>query len=108
MSDKFIPGLYVKPPRSGAPDWVKGQISFKLAEFMPWIDGQSGDWINLDIKESKEGKWYAQINDWKPGRGSAVPGEPQGAASPPKQRRPATEPAASKYTEPFVDDDLEF
>lgn len=88
MSDnKFVPGLYVKAPRAGAPDFVKGAISIKPKELAAWLAGQEGEWVNLDIKESKEGKWYAAINTWK------------------REDKPKDEP---KPQNDFVDDPLPF
>ena len=67
MSDKeFVDGLIVKPPRDRAPDFVKGSISIKRKDLGNWLRGKDDDWINVDIKESKGGKWYAEVNDWKP------------------------------------------
>ncbi len=62
---KFPQGLSVKPPRPGAPDFIKGSLSIKRLEFIDWLQKQEGDWINLDLKVSKSDKWYAQINEWK-------------------------------------------
>ena len=67
MSDnKFIDGLIVKAPHEKAPDFVKGSISIKRENLITWLADQKGDWINADIKVSKEGKWYVAVNDWKP------------------------------------------
>lgn len=66
MDNKFVDGFFVKAPRAGAPDFVKGSVSLKRDEFMRWVSDQEGEWINLDLKEAKSGKWYAQVNDWKP------------------------------------------
>ena len=66
---KFVPGLFVKAPNDKAPDFVKGSISLKTVDLMQFLQGSNDDWINLDIKVSREGKWYAQINDWKPENG---------------------------------------
>ena len=67
MSDiKFVDGLIVKAPRDGAPDFVKGSISIKREELIAWLTKEQGEWINLDIKESQAGKWYAAVNEWKP------------------------------------------
>ena len=63
---EFVDGLFVKAPRAGAPDFVKGAISIKREELIKWLQSREGDWVNLDIKESKTAKWYAQVNDWKP------------------------------------------
>ena len=69
MDNKFVDGFFVKAPRAGAPDFVKGSVSLKREEFMRWVSAQEGEWINLDVKEGKSGKWYAQVNDWKPNGG---------------------------------------
>jgi len=67
MSDaKFADGLIIKAPRDGAPDFVKCSISIKRKDLGNWLRGETDDWINLDVKVSREGKWYAQVNDWKP------------------------------------------
>ena len=64
--NKFVDGLMVKQPHSNAPDFIKASISIKNAELIAWLQGQQGEWINIDIKESKGGKWYAAVNDFKP------------------------------------------
>jgi len=51
---------------SNAPDFVKGKVSIKKDEFITFLNEQDWDWVNLDILESKEGKLYAKLNDWKP------------------------------------------
>ncbi len=67
MNDiEFVDGLIVKAPREGAPDFVKVSLSIKRAELMAWLAGRSDEWINLDVKEAKSGKWYAAVNTWKP------------------------------------------
>jgi len=67
VSDKeFVDGLSIKPPISGAPDFVKCQISIKRKDLGNWLRGKEDDWINIDVKVSKKGKWYAEVNNWKP------------------------------------------
>lgn len=63
---KFVDGLIVKAPHEKAPDFVKCAISIKRKELGNWLRSQDEDWINLDVKVSRDGKWYAAINDWKP------------------------------------------
>ena len=63
---RFVNGLIVKAPRENAPSFVKAQLSIKRQELIDWLTAEQGDWVNLDVKESKGGKWYAQVNDWKP------------------------------------------
>lgn len=71
MAD-FVKGLFVKAPRDNAPDFVKGSIVIKVDDLRSYLNEFCEDWINLDIKVSREGKWYCQINDWKP-KGSDKP-----------------------------------
>lgn len=70
MSDnqekEFVNGLIVKAPRDGAPDFVKCAISIRREELMTFLTTKEGDWINIDVKVSKNGKWYAEVNNWKP------------------------------------------
>jgi hypothetical protein len=67
MEEKeFVDGLIIKEPRIGAPEFVKGSISIKRAELGNWLRGKQDEWINLDIKVSKGGKWYCEVNNWKP------------------------------------------
>jgi hypothetical protein len=67
MTDaRFVDGLIAKAPRQGAPTFVKARLSVKRNELIAWLEKEGGEWVNLDIKESKNGKWYAQVNDWKP------------------------------------------
>lgn len=73
---KFIDGLIVKAPHENAPDYVIAKLSIKREELIAWLQGQQGDWINADIKESQGGKMYAAVDTWKPnqgGRGQSAP-----------------------------------
>ena len=62
----FVDGLLVKPPRDNAPDFIKCTISIKRQELIAWLSRQQGEWVNVDVKESRGGKWYAAVNEYKP------------------------------------------
>jgi hypothetical protein len=51
-----------------APQWIKGKLSFKVDEFITFLKQHEtkGGWVNIDLKESKGGKYYAELNQWKP------------------------------------------
>ncbi len=67
MSDiQFPSGLTVKAPHERAPEYVKAKISIHRARLIAWLQTQEGEWINLDVKASRDGKWYAAVDDWKP------------------------------------------
>lgn len=72
MSDKEFPkGIMFKPPRQGAPDFIRGSISIKVDEFTQYIEEkQKNGWVNFDLKLSKNGKMYIDLNDWTPGQSS--------------------------------------
>lgn len=74
MSDKEFPeGLILKAPRDGAPDYVIGSLSIKRGEFLNWLKGREGDWVNLNLKRGQSGKWYAEVDTWKPNGGGTGP-----------------------------------
>lgn len=73
MNDQkvFVDGLLVKLPDDNAPDFVKLKLSIKLDEFGPWVAARKkadpdSEWMNIEIKEGRSGKWYAELNTWKP------------------------------------------
>ena len=66
---EFVDGLIVKAPRDGAPDFVKASISIKVEDLGKWLREKfkaGEEWVNLDVKEAKSGKWYASVNTYKP------------------------------------------
>ena len=66
---KFVPGLFAKAPHERAPEFVKCNVSIKVKDLGNFLrqKSQAGEeWVNLQIKESRDGKFYAEIDDWKP------------------------------------------
>lgn len=63
----FASGLIFKKKNEKAPDFVKGSLSVKVDEFIEFLKkNESNGWVNIDLKESKGGKYYAELNTWKP------------------------------------------
>jgi len=93
---EFVNGLIVKAPRDGAPDYVKASISIKREELIAWLQTRQDEWVNVDVKVSNGGKWYAAVNNWKPNGN----GTPRNNAPRPQRRDPA--PAGG------FDDDIPF
>ena len=62
---KFANGLIFKRSEK-APDYVIGSLSIKKSEFIPFLNSEQGDWVNLSIKLSKAGKYYIELDTWKP------------------------------------------
>jgi len=70
----FADGLVFKKPRVGAPDFVKGAISVKVQEFTTFLKKYDNNgWVNIDLKMSKEGKLYCELNNFK----KDAPSEPK-------------------------------
>ena len=63
----FAEGVFFEKPRAGAPDFVKGRVSLSplVVEFYEKNKNSSG-YVNLDLKESKAGKLYLEVNTWQP------------------------------------------
>jgi hypothetical protein len=63
----FADGFIWKKPRENAPDFVLGSISIKGDEAVAFINKYvEKGWLNLDVKKSKSGKIYMELNTWKP------------------------------------------
>lgn len=74
MSEIVFPdGISFQAPRQGAPDFVKGGVGINVQQAMALLQENVDDrgWVNLDLKESKNGKWYLSKNTWKPQNQSA-------------------------------------
>lgn len=66
---EFVDGLIVKAPHPKAPEFVKAQISIKVEDLGKWLREKykaGEEWVNLDVKESKKGTWYAAVSQFKP------------------------------------------
>lgn len=66
MADvKFVDGLIFKRSDK-APDFVVGSLSAKVEDLIPFLkDNVKPDgWINMDIKRSKAGKVYIQLDTY--------------------------------------------
>jgi len=63
----FADGMFFKLPHENAPEFVKGRISFKTKEFIAFLQTHEKDnYVNVDMKKSKEGKLYFQLDTWIP------------------------------------------
>ena len=64
---QFADGMFVFKPRENAPDFIKVNLSFRVSEFKEFLDKfAENDNVNVDVKVSKGGKWYADLNTYKP------------------------------------------
>ena len=63
----FVDGMFVYKPHENAPKFIKLRVSIKVEEFKKFADAHKNGkgYINLDLKKSKEGKYYLTLNEWK-------------------------------------------
>lgn len=58
----YVKGMYIKTIETKYGEIIK--VSFKKDEFLKNTFNDKG-YLNTEIKKSKEGKYYASINDYK-------------------------------------------
>lgn len=66
---EFVDGLIIKAPNPKAPDFVKASIAIKVEDLGKWLRAKykaGNEWVNIDVKEAKSGKWYAAVSTFKP------------------------------------------
>ena len=66
--DKIFPkGIRWSDPSEKTPEWVKGKISIKVSQFVQYLnENASNDWVNINVKKSKKGGIYLELDTWKP------------------------------------------
>ena len=63
MTEKEKNGIYTSKMPQNTPDWIICNIGIKPDE-LP--EPNEKGYINIDICRSKDGYYYARLNDWKP------------------------------------------
>lgn len=74
----YIKGLFTKKPHQNAPEFIKAKISIKREDMIKSLQEMEGEWINLDLKEGKNGDYYTQIDTWKPNSQTVASNIPEG------------------------------
>lgn len=73
----FAQGLIVKR-RETAPEFVTCSLSVKVDEFKEFLDAHAEKgWVNLNVKRSQGGKYYAELDTWKPNKENAPSTSPE-------------------------------
>jgi len=78
MDKVFANGMYFNRPLPQAPDFVIGNVSINKKQFIEWLNKQSvndGGYLSIDIKESKKGKPYCELNTYQKKAEQAEPQE---------------------------------
>jgi len=69
----FPSGIRVYKPVATAPKFVLANVNIDRSELVEWLDQQPEDKVRLTLKISKAGKYYFEVNDWKPTAQDDVP-----------------------------------
>lgn len=63
----FVTGMRIYPAKETSPAWLKGQLVINAQELFDYIEANSTDGtMRIDIKESREGKLYLELNTFVP------------------------------------------
>jgi len=67
MNKEFVDGLFVNR-REKAPEFVKASLSFKVEKFIAYLKSKANaaGYVNIDVLVSRDGKFYAKLNDYQP------------------------------------------
>jgi len=62
-----VDGLFFNEPNENAPKWVIGDLNIPdKNRFIDWLQQQPDDRVKIDLLISKAGKYYANLNTYKP------------------------------------------
>ena len=74
----FVSGMRFEKPKEGLPDFIRGKISIKVDELIPFLEQNRNEkgWVNIDLKKSKEkGILYLELNTFQAKRIKVEEGE---------------------------------
>lgn len=74
-TEKNFANGFILTRRAGAPDYVVGNVAINVAEFTEWLQTYKNEkgWINLNLMQSQNGKFYAEQNTWSPNSETKTP-----------------------------------
>jgi len=66
-TEKVFADGFIFKRQENAPEFVVGSMSIKVDEAMAFLaQNESKGWVNLNVKKSKGGKYYMELDTWKP------------------------------------------
>lgn len=66
MAKTFPQGIFYKKPREGAPEFVRGSLSFKVDEAIEFLKKHANNgYVNIDMLLSKNKEIYLALNERK-------------------------------------------
>jgi hypothetical protein len=64
MEKQFVNGLRAFKPHEKAPDFIISDLAGDRDQLIEWLKKQEPT-FKFQIKRSKDGKYYAELNTWK-------------------------------------------
>ena len=67
QDEKIFAEGFIFKRQENAPDFVIGGVSIKVEEAINFLREMNKDgWVNLNVKQSKAGKYYMELDTWTP------------------------------------------
>lgn len=81
--DKIFAQGFSFKRNANAPEFVVGKQSIKVDEAVAFLQAnQKNGWVNLEVKQAKNGNFYMELDTWQPTGGNAPAGSPSNANNP--------------------------
>jgi hypothetical protein len=76
--EKVFADGFVFKRNPNAPEFVVGRMSIKVDDAIKFMkDNQDNGWVNVQIKQSKGGQFYTELDTWKPTKGGEATQSPK-------------------------------
>ena len=62
---EFLNGVVVKI-RENQPEFVLCNLSIRVEDLIATLQKEQGEWVNAVIKRGRSGKYYVEVDRWKP------------------------------------------
>jgi hypothetical protein len=62
---EFLNGVVVKI-RENQPEFVLCNLSIRVEDLIATLQREKGEWVNAVIKRGRSGKYYVELDRWKP------------------------------------------
>jgi len=67
QTEKVFADGFIFKRKENAPEFVVGSQSINVNDAIAFLQAnQKNGWVNLDIKQSKNGKYYCELDTWQP------------------------------------------
>jgi hypothetical protein len=83
--DKVFAQGFTFKRNPNSPEFIIGRQSIKVDEAIAFLQAnQKNGWVNLDLKQAKNGNYYLELDTWEPkgnGQANSAPYNGRGAVS---------------------------